>query len=74
MEEKAKLVCFINMQPQNVKFKSVHINMKHVSYMHRWCLDGPINSYHSLKWNNLILCLYNVDTLNICMKEFGSEK
>ena len=24
--------------------------------------------------NNLILCLYNVDTLNICMKEFGSEK
>ena len=20
------------------------------------------------------LCLYNVDTLNICMKEFGSEK
>ena len=22
----------------------------------------------------LILCLYNVDTLNICMKEFGSEK
>ena len=24
--------------------------------------------------NNLILFLYNVDTLNICMKEFGSEK
>ena len=22
----------------------------------------------------MILCLYNVDTLNICMKEFGSEK
>ena len=22
----------------------------------------------------LILCLYNVDTLNICMEEFGSEK
>ena len=22
----------------------------------------------------LILCLYNVDTLNICMKEFGLEK
>ena len=21
-----------------------------------------------------LLCLYNVDTLNICMKEFGSEK
>ena len=23
---------------------------------------------------NLILFLYDVDTLNICMKEFGSEK
>ena len=27
-----------------------------------------------LLMNNLILFLYNVDTLNICMKEFGSEK
>ena len=43
-------------------------------YMHRWCLHGPMNSYHSFWWSNLILCLYNVDTLNICMKEFGSEK
>ena len=42
--------------------------------MHRWCLHGPINSYHSFSCINLILCLYNVDTLNICMKEFGSEK
>ena len=43
-------------------------------YMHRWCLHGPIKSYHSFWWNNLILCLYNVNTLNICMKGFGSEK
>ena len=43
-------------------------------YMHRWCLHGPINSYHSVSWSNLILCLYNIDTLNICMKEFRSEK
>ena len=43
-------------------------------YMHRWCLHGPINSYHSFWWSDLILCLYNVDTLNICMKEFGSQK
>ena len=42
--------------------------------MHWWCLHGPINFYHSFSWNNLILCLYNVDTLNICMKEFGLEK
>ena len=41
--------------------------------MHRWCLHGPINSYHSFGWNNLILCLYNKDTLNICMKEFDSK-
>ena len=43
-------------------------------YMHRWCLHGPINSYHSFWWNNLRLCLYNLNTLNICMKEFCSEK
>ena len=42
--------------------------------MHRWCLHGPINSYHSFCSSKLILCLYNVDTLNICMKEFDSEK
>ena len=42
--------------------------------MHRQCLYGPINSYHSFLWSNLILCLYNVDTFNICMKEFGLEK
>ena len=39
-----------------------------------WAIHGPINSYHSFLWNSLILCLYNVNTLNICMKEFGSEK
>ena len=43
-------------------------------YRHWWCLHGPINFYHSFGWNNLILCLFNKDTLNICMKEFGSEK
>ena len=43
-------------------------------YMHRWCLNGPINSYHSFWWSDLILCLYNIDTLNICMKESGWKK
>ena len=33
MHENAKFVCFIYMQPQKVKFKSVQINMKHVSYI-----------------------------------------
>ena len=32
MHEKAKFVCFIYMQPQKVKFKSVQINTKQVSY------------------------------------------
>ena len=32
MYKKAKLVCFIYMQQQKVKFKSVQINMKQVSY------------------------------------------
>ena len=31
MHEKAKFVCFIYMQPQKVKFKSVQINIKQVS-------------------------------------------
>ena len=43
-------------------------------YMHKWCLHGLINSYYSFWWNNLILCRYNADTLNIFMKEFGSQK
>ena len=33
MHEKAKFVSFIYMQPQKVNFKSVQINMKHVSYV-----------------------------------------
>ena len=32
MHENAKFVLFIYMQPQKVKFISVHINMKRVSY------------------------------------------
>ena len=42
--------------------------------LQRWCLHWPINSYHSFWWSNFILFLCNVDTLNMCMKEFGSEK
>ena len=63
----AKNVCFCTIRD----FGSPTIGLL---YMHRWCLHGPINSYYSFGWNNLILCLYNVDTLNICMMELGSEK
>ena len=33
MHEQATFVCFIYMQPQKVKFKSVQINIKQVSYI-----------------------------------------
>ena len=31
--DKAKLVCFIHMHPEKMKFTSVQINKKHVSYV-----------------------------------------
>ena len=34
MQENAKSVSFIYMQPEKVKFKYVQINMKQVSYVH----------------------------------------
>ena len=39
MHEQAKFVCFNYMQPQKVKFKSVQINMKHVSYTQKRDVD-----------------------------------
>ena len=32
------------------------------------------NLQQLLMEHNLIICLYNVDTLNLCMVEFGLEK
>ena len=45
MHLKANCVCFIYMQPLKVKFKSVQINMKQVSYIekktrHIWVSKG----------------------------------
>ena len=45
MHEKATCVCFINMQPQKVKFKVVQINMKQVSY--RQLLPAALFKTHS---------------------------
>ena len=60
---------------QNDSFENLdNFSLILLLFMHRCCLHGQINSYHSFWWSILILCLYNVDTLNICMKEFGSEK
>ena len=42
------------------------------------CIDGAFvdrsTPTTALDGAILILCLYNVDTLKICMKEFGGEK
>ena len=35
---------------------------------------GPINSYHSFCWHNLISCQHDVHPLDICMKIFYCEK
>ena len=35
---------------------------------------GPINSYHSFRWNTLISCLHDVLPLDICMKNCYCEK
>ena len=46
MHEKAKLVCFNYMHPLKVKFKSVQINMKQVSYnqmRHETCSKNVYN-------------------------------
>ena len=56
---------------QNDSYENLDIfSLIRLLYMHWWCLHGQINSYHSFWWSNLILSLYNEDTLNICMKEF----
>ena len=44
MHEKAKFVCFNYMQPQKVKFKSVQINMKHVSYGSKYGLVRSVTA------------------------------
>ena len=59
---------------QNDSFENLdNFSLIRLLYMHWWCLHGPINSNHSFWWNNMILSLYNVDTLDKCMKEVGSE-
>ena len=35
-------------------------------------LHGEINLYQSFYWSHLILCIHNVDTLNICLKKFDA--
>ena len=37
-------------------------------------MQGEINLYHGFYWIHLILCIHNVDSLNICMKKYDAKK
>ena len=57
MLERARFVCFIYMQPQKVKFKSVQINMKQVSYVSVILIS--ISLYTQNGSPNGLLCKHN---------------
>ena len=43
----------------------------YMAFVYAWIVPSWADQlYHSFWWSDLILCGYNVDTLNICMKEF----
>ena len=52
----------------------------YIAFVYAWILPSwayqllPQQFDGAIWWSNLILCRCNVDTLNICVKEFGSEK
>ena len=61
---------------ENIIFDDSYMNLDNFSY---FFFTGkgfyrPINSYYSFSWNNLILCLHDVHSLDICMKKFYCEK
>ena len=58
MHEKAKCVAFNYMQSQKVKFKSVQINLKHVSYsLVNQCLAIPGTRVLCMKKQNVLLLI-----------------
>ena len=74
MHEKAKFVCFNYMQPQKVKFKSVQINMKQVSYFIRMILM----KYHAVfeffeKASSLLQIVGGALCVNLPMTPKNSE-
>ena len=61
------------------QFDALPIQCRHIEHMHERGLVqkknfGQNDSCENLENFSLIRLLYNVDTLNICMKEFGLEK
>ena len=49
---------------------TLHIQYGNIEH----CVCGEFNLYHSSCRNNSILCLHNIDSLNICMKKFDAKK
>ena len=56
--EKAKCVCYIYMQLQKVKFKSVQINMKQVSYWHFCVTNFTFEPGHEISNNVNLFFIY----------------
>ena len=59
MHEKVRFVCFNYMQPQKGKFKSVQMNMKHVSY---------IDYFTQFNYINGRICAENMNTPVVILK------
>ena len=72
MHEKVKCVCFIYIQQQKVKFKSVQINMKQVSYLDKivsiefWVYPWLYNSVNLGHSFNTIVSLRKVLRAGYC--------
>ena len=66
MHEKAKCVCFIYMQPQKVKFKSVQINMKQVSF------KMVLRSKSWLKQIIMYVCIRHTDRQAVKQADFAA--
>ena len=55
------------------QFETLPIQFKHIEHMHE---GENLDNFFLIRclYMHLRICLYNLNTLNICMKEFGSQK
>ena len=68
MHEKVRCVCFNYMPPQKGKFKSVQINMKHVSYMYTQVFFTDRSKVVLLLWSFFaFLCFVFVFVIQSCL-------
>ena len=65
--KKQNLFCFNYMQPQKVKFKSVQVNMKHVSYFSKQYYFILVNNFFFVDRGLNVLSRINTDrSLHLC--------